>query len=655
MVAIARQCELSELLLIVSSECIVDGDYAAGIAKVKEVAANDKLGIIVCEPTNTRPGYNFINRRGNTVFCSPRRGKHSLWDCGIMAVKVDVLLKTLPQSAIENCSKLRIEDGELIADESVEPVSLAKLLHTDQCELVMATFRWTRITDITSFYEYVDKHEKNNLNTIAHNCRDVEIVNTVERRLIVANGLRNVVVVNTRDAVYISDKTHEADIKDIMQKHYADKKNYFDIQPRRYQTWGIEETIYTTNAVVVTKIVVYPQARYEFSCKKNCVANFLVLSGEATLDTGDDETKYVADQNIVARGNSAQSIVNRGKEQLLLLYTLKNNNAPRRSLHKQKYVVKLAPVFKDNLWGGTRIRDLLHKDVGDMSVIAESWELSAHPQGQSRIDGGVYSGMNFTDYLMAIGKEKLGWKAQGYEMFPIMIKFIDAKQNLSIQVHPADEYALSVEGEYGKNEMWHVLEADEDAFLYIGFNRDVTAAELRRRIRNNTLTEVLNRISVRKGDTYFLAAGTVHAIGAGCMICEIQQSSNVTYRLYDYGRKDKTGKRRELHIDRALDVLNMQKSDPQVHEFHQSQVYAGYVKTLIGECKYFTVTQYFVDGECVLPVTDRSFQALVVIEGDGSVSDGVTVRPCGIGDTYFAAAKETVTLTGTMKVLVASV
>ena len=654
-IAVAQMCVLNELLLLVSSECIVDGDYASSIAKVKEVALNDKMGIIVVEPTNNRTGYNFINKRGNVVSCSYKKGKHSLWDCGIMAVKAGVLLKLLPAKAIENCKGIKIENGEIISDSQITPVSLARLIHTDNCELIYATFNWTRITDISSYYEFLDRQSKIDLNTISHNCKDVEIVNMVERRLIVANKLRNVVIVSTRDAVFVSDKSSEADIKDIMQQYYPEKKSYIDIQPLRYQTWGMEEVLYTTDSVSVNKIVVYPKAAYEFRCEKGFVANFLILQGTARLESEVDEIDFDVDQNILVSDNVNYRIFNKGKDNLLLIYTLKNSHSMKKNPVCNDLLVRLAPAFKDSIWGGTRIRDVLNKNVGNMKVVAESWEMSAHPDGESHIDGGVFDGMSFSDYLKTIGRENLGWKAQGYEAFPVMIKFIDAKQNLSIQVHPADDYALTVEGEFGKNEMWHVLEAEDDACLYIGFNRDVTAKEIRRRIKDNTLMEVLNRVPVKKGDTYFLKAGTVHAIGAGCLICEIQQSSNITYRLYDYGRKDKNGKKRELHIDKALDVLDMKSLVPHEHQYGEAQVYSEYVKTVIGECKYFTVTQYYVDGECLLPVTDMSFQAIVIIEGEGTISDGNVLKSCKLGDTFFAAAKECVTLKGKLKVLVTSV
>ncbi len=290
-----------------------------------------------------------------------------------------------------------------------------------------------------------------------------------------------------------------------------------------------------------------------------------------------------------------------------------------------------------------------------MDIIAESWELSAHAAGESKIATGYFAGKTLSEYIDTVGKEKLGWKAQNYDRFPLMVKFIDAKDNLSVQVHPADEYAMAVEGEYGKNEMWHILDADDDAYIYVGFNKDVTPEEIKKRIANKTLTRILNKIRVKKGETYFLKAGTVHSIGAGCFVCEVQQSSNVTYRLYDYGRKDKNGQQRELHIDKALDVMDMSAYTPKAPDRYESLMYSDYVKTLIGQCKYFTVNQYFVDGECTLPSSESSFQVFVNIYGSGTITDGENVYEIKLGETWFCTSKQTITIKGKLKILVINI
>jgi mannose-6-phosphate isomerase class I len=318
-------------------------------------------------------------------------------------------------------------------------------------------------------------------------------------------------------------------------------------------------------------------------------------------------------------------------------------------------LVKLTPVLKDYIWGGTKIRDVLKKDTKNFETVAESWELSAHQAGQSKIANGRYKDYTFSEYISVVGKEKLGWKTQSYDRFPLMIKFIDAREALSVQVHPNDDYALPKEKDYGKNEMWHIVGADKDAYIYVGFKKDVTREEVKERIKKNTLVEVLNKIPVKSGETYFLRAGTVHAIGAGCLICEVQQSSNVTYRLYDYGRKGKDGKPRELHVAKALDVLDYNKTLEEYRVSNAEIDFEGYVEKLIGECKYFSVKRYDINGTLKLPPGDSTFQVVVVIDGKGKISNGDYVYDTVIGETWFCGSNDVVELEGKCSALIVSI
>ena len=245
--------------------------------------------------------------------------------------------------------------------------------------------------------------------------------------------------------------------------------------------------------------------------------------------------------------------------------------------------VKLTPAFKDNIWGGTRLKTEYNKHT-DMKIVAESWELSTHKDGESRINGGEYDGLKLSEYIEKIGKDKLGKRALEFNYFPLLIKFIDAKNNLSIQVHPDDEYALKHEGEYGKTEMWYIMDAEKGSYLYYGFNRSITKEEYEKRISDNTLLEVLNKVEVKKGDMFFIPSGTVHAIGSGILICEIQQNSNTTYRVYDYDRRDANGNPRQLHIKQAIDVSCLEPSPEQ----KAPTIIADGVEEL-AKCKYFTV------------------------------------------------------------------
>ncbi len=213
-------------------------------------------------------------------------------------------------------------------------------------------------------------------------------------------------------------------------------------------------------------------------------------------------------------------------------------------------IVKLYPECKDYVWGGTKLKQKYGK-ITDKTPCAESWELSFHKDGLTKLSNGKTLAESVTE-------KDLGEKAKSFPFFPSLIKFIDAEQNLSVQVHPSDDYALEHENSFGKTEMWYVVEAEEGAGLYVGFNKDVTKEEFEQAIKENRLTELLNFFEVKAGDCYFIPSGTIHAIAKGCLICEIQQNSNLTYRVYDYGRKDKNGNERELHVDKALKVTSLE-------------------------------------------------------------------------------------------------
>ena len=292
-------------------------------------------------------------------------------------------------------------------------------------------------------------------------------------------------------------------------------------------------------------------------------------------------------------------------------------------------IQKLFPVCKDYLWGGRKLKEKYGKDY-PLDPCAESWELSFHPDGRTLLRDG-------RTLQESVTKTDLGTNTQNFPFFPVLIKFIDAKSNLSVQVHPSDGYALTHENSFGKTEMWYIVEADEGAGIYLGFDRDVTEEEFNNAIRDNTLTDLLRFYPVKAGECYFIPAGTIHAIGAGCLICEIQQNSNLTYRVYDYGRLDKNGNPRELHVEKALLVTNRTVCEP---------------KTLsgntLGISKYFNVQKLEISEEITLTATPKSFHAVSCVRGEGHIN-GETVRQ---GDTFFVPAGfGTYTLGGNMTVI----
>ena len=300
------------------------------------------------------------------------------------------------------------------------------------------------------------------------------------------------------------------------------------------------------------------------------------------------------------------------------------------------YPIKLKPAFKDYLWGGTRLRDDFGKDC-DFDKIAESWELSCHKDGNSVVADGEFAGLTLAPYIEKEGKSVLGTNCEKFENFPILIKLIDAKDNLSVQVHPNNEYAQRVEGEYGKTEMWYVVDCDEGASLLYGFKHNITKEEFRERIENNTLLEVTNSVPVKKGDVFFIEAGTLHAIGKGILIAEIQQNSNTTYRIYDYGRVGADGKPRQLHIDKAVDVTNLCPAKP----YPQSEPVdmGGWTKKRLAKCEYFTVDVINVDTSAALEADKSSFVNILVLDG-GCVlsSEGNDAVELKKGDSVFIPA-----------------
>ncbi|MBQ4363618.1 MAG: class I mannose-6-phosphate isomerase [Oscillospiraceae bacterium] len=276
--------------------------------------------------------------------------------------------------------------------------------------------------------------------------------------------------------------------------------------------------------------------------------------------------------------------------------------------------IKLSPAFKDYLWGGTRLRDDFGKKC-DFDKVAESWELSCHKDGPSVVATGEYAGLTLPEYIKRF-PQVLGSACDRFDFFPILIKLIDAKDNLSVQVHPDNEYAMKVEGEYGKTEMWYVIDADEGAQLLYGFKHEISKGEFRERIQHNNLLDVVNAVPVKKGDFFFIDSGTLHAIGKGILIAEIQQNSNTTYRIYDYGRVGADGKTRPLHIDKAVDVTKLCPPTPHPKGEPVSYEDGNWTVTSLAKCEYFTVNVLDVKNRAWLEATERSFVHLLVLDGD---------------------------------------
>lgn len=316
--------------------------------------------------------------------------------------------------------------------------------------------------------------------------------------------------------------------------------------------------------------------------------------------------------------------------------------------------ILLSPAFKDYLWGGTKLKTQYGKK-SDLDIVAESWELSTHKDGQSIVASGPDQGLSLSDYLEKHGSAVLGTRAAAFDYFPILIKFIDAKDNLSIQVHPDDAYALKNEGEYGKTEMWYILDAEEGASLYYGLNTSITKDEFQERIENNTLLDVLNRVEVHKGDVFFIQSGTVHAIGKGIVICEIQQNSNTTYRVYDYDRRDAQGNPRQLHIRQAIEVSTLCPAAG-METGGQTERHDGHTRRLLASCAYFTAEKLDVVSHAELRITPDTFRSLIITEGSGALTMEGETLAFRKGDSIFIPAQDQrCTISGNCEVILSYV
>lgn len=310
----------------------------------------------------------------------------------------------------------------------------------------------------------------------------------------------------------------------------------------------------------------------------------------------------------------------------------------------------LRPSGKDYLWGGNRLNDEFEKQI-KRSPLAETWECSTHPDGPSYVVGGEYDGMELAAVLRQ-HPEYLGERHSGESTLPILIKFIDAKQDLSVQVHPTDEYAKEHEnGQLGKTEMWYVLDAGREANLVYGLNRSCTEEEIRKAITNGTLHHYLQRVPIHKDDVFFIQAGMIHAIGAGALVAEIQESSNLTYRLFDYDRIGKDGKKRELHIDKALEVANLTGSAEPRQPLRVLKYRQGVASELLTRCKYFEVYRMIVNTERRQKVHYRAdevaFRVLLCVHGCGTITYEGGEFTFYKGDCVFVpAASETLTIHG---------
>ena len=318
------------------------------------------------------------------------------------------------------------------------------------------------------------------------------------------------------------------------------------------------------------------------------------------------------------------------------------------------YPIKLKSVYKDYIWGGTKLKEFWNKN-SCFKYIAESWELSCCDAGLSFIENGILKDKTLRDVLLLFPK----WVGENFEStknFPLLIKLIDAKEKLSIQVHPSDELADKSKNQQGKTEAWYILDCEKDAFLYIGLKEALTENQIKEYVISGTLCEHLNKVFVKPGDIFFISSGTIHAIGSGIVIAEIQQNSNTTFRLFDYNRVDSNGNKRELHLEEALRVcdktaFSLQNCD--IKNLYQNE--DTLIKSLVNS-KFFKIFEYDIKSTVSITPTKRSFQALLFIEGLAKIYFNGKKYEAKKGDCYFIpAGMGEYKVTGTSKFLMSEI
>lgn len=286
-------------------------------------------------------------------------------------------------------------------------------------------------------------------------------------------------------------------------------------------------------------------------------------------------------------------------------------------MQKLRYPLKFTPILKNKIWGGQKLKSILNKQSESLNV-GESWEISDVEGDTSIVSNGELQGESLKYLLETFGAELIGSK--NYEnfgnKFPLLIKFIDAKEDLSIQLHPNDKLAAERHNSFGKTEMWYTVQADTDANLIVGFNQDMTPKKYLSHLENKSLTEILNFDSVKKGDTYFIEVGRVHAIGAGVLVAEIQQTSDITYRVYDWDRVDDQGHERELHNDLAIDAIDFNM--PNNFRVNYNKEQNTFNKMV--NCPYFTTNYIAVSGTIKKEDNRDSFHIYICVEGKAKIT-----------------------------------
>lgn len=666
----------SEILYVVSSDHLISGEnYKDDVLKGQSLAKDGYMVAFGAPMTTADTRFGCIGYDGDNIVLftgksDAGKAKECLdagnycYNTGMFMFRVGDFINEFAMNVpnmFEQCKKAYM-GRRLIGNKTFYSADLLECIdsltieatsfeNTQKGKVIKIGFDWRDIGSLDDLVN-IDLQREFAEQVISNKCDNTTVINRCDDRLVLVNHLKDVLVVNTPDATYIGRKGDSNDLKEIILQS-QNLWGYFNKSRLFYRVWGESEILEEnpSTGYQVRKITVLPGKTISSHTHSERNEVWTIVSGRGLAVVDGNEIALVCGDSVRVGARVAHQVSCTSEEPLIFIETSTGMNINSEDFvtvpsvvptdielgYEIEPFVKLSPVYKDYLWGGTRLRDVYGKRC-DYDVIAESWELSAHPDGQSIVASGRYKGLTFGEYLSKIGVNNLGWKFQNMRAFPLLIKLIDAKENLSVQVHPDDEYALIHENEYGKSELWHIIDAEPDAYIYVGFSRDVTKEEVLSGLSDGSITKLLNKVMVKPGEDYFIPAGTVHAIGKGVLICEVQQNSNSTYRLYDYDRTDKYGNKRTLDIDKALDVLDFSK-------------YKGNVS-----CKYFECERIEVKDLHLLDTNEESFYAVVVLEGDGRMSVDDTSMEIAKGDCIFIPRrKNKIKVTGKVELFTARI
>lgn len=671
-------CNPSEIVFVVSADQMIEGEnYKDTIIKATELAREGYIVTFGMKILSANTSYGYIRHQGEDVLEFREKPDEEtaklymesgdyLWNSGNLMFRAGDFLHELSIYApdvYETCRQAirRVNlagQSVTIYKKLVERMPSVSVEHaliekTSQVKVLEPDFQWVDVSDMEALARIVNNADSPAV--IEENCEDVTVINRSSDQMVVANKVENLMIVNTEDAVYVTKKGEYQDVKPIMNKYHDQYSEFFENQTTFYRAWGNYKVLFSADAYKVKKVLIYPGKTHKQHRHEMRSEQWTVVRGTASITLGEETREYHVKDTVYVPQGVIHSVSNFTDEELVIIEISMGDvltDADTVSIWQKKPhyfvpspIVRLEPAFKDYLWGGTKLKDIYHKKC-DYDIVAESWELSSHKDGQSVIAEGRYKGMLFGEYVQKLGAEGLGWKCQAFERFPILIKLIDAKNPLSIQVHPNDEFALREENEYGKNELWYIVDCDEGASIYYGVSRDISKEELKERVENNTVLEVLNKVEVHRGDTFFVKAGMIHAIGAGILICEIQQNSNCTYRLYDYDRRDKYGNPRELHLEKARQVALLDAQDVD-ESAHQLTTFNGYDVEELASCKYFVCNKYTVSSEAYVEVDETSFCSILILEGEGVINVEDKTLQFKPADSFFVpAGRKKVTVKG---------